>query len=301
MSFMHLKNSLITALLLFIGFATVDNANGQDLLSWQDIMDHEVEEQHLRFQVGPDSLQFGDLWLPDKRGPHPVVILIHGGCWLGQYPGVALTNPMAEALMNAGFAVWNIEYRRIGHDGGGYPGTFLDVANAADYLRKFSETYRLNFDTIIAAGHSAGGHLATWLAARENIPSDSPLYIENPIAINKVISLAGINDLKHYAEYGSSPCGENSVEQLVNLTERGDSAYEDTSPSNLLPFSADHTEIVASFDSPVPPFFGKRFVDQVTELGGKATLVLLPEAGHYEMIAPWSEEWEKVLNIFTQQ
>lgn len=295
------KNVLLTALLVSVGLTIGEKANAQNLLSWNDIIDGKVEESHLRFQVGTDSLQFGDLWLPDKKGPHSVVILIHGGCWLSHYPGVALTNPMAAALMEEGFAVWNIEYRRIGHKGGGYPGTFQDVANAADYLRNFSDTYRLNFDTIIAAGHSAGGHLASWLAARKNIPIDSPLYSENPIAIDKVVSLAGINDLKHYAEYGSSPCGKNTVEKLVNLSERGKSAFMDTSPSNLLPYSAYHVEVVAAFDSPVPPFFGKSFVDSINENDGSATLVLLPEAGHYEMIAPWSNEWKKVLGYFLTQ
>jgi len=273
--------------------------HGQELVNWRDLLDAEITHSYERIQVGADSLQFADLWLPEEPGPHPVVVLIHGGCWLGMYPGVALTHPMAEALSVEGFAVWNIEYRRLGQDGGGYPGTFTDVADAADYLTVISEEYNLDLSDVIAAGHSAGGHLATWLAARENIDPGSDLYDENPLPISKVISLAGISDLEYYAQFGSSPCGDQTVEKLVLLDERADAAYSDTSPVNLLPFSAEHYEVVAAFDRPVPPFIGRRFSMKVTESGGASELILQSEAGHYEMIAPWTDEWRQVLQLFT--
>lgn len=286
----------------FIVFATAD-LHGQELVNWRDLLNAEVSHSYERIQVGADSLQFADLWLPDDHGsgPHPVVVLIHGGCWLGMYPGVALTHPMAEALSEEGFAVWNIEYRRLGHDGGGYPGTFLDVANAADYLPEISDEYNLDLSSVIAAGHSAGGHLATWLAARENITPDSKLYDEHPLSIRKVISLAGINDLESYAEFGSSPCGEQTVEKLVSLDVRGDDAYNDTSPVNLLPFSAKHYEVVAAFDRPVPAFLGREFSIAVADSGGTSELILQSEAGHYEMTAPWTDEWRQVLQLFTNE
>jgi len=285
-------------LLLFsFSFLTGDLLS-QDLVNWRDLLDAETSRAYERIQVGADSLQFADLWLPDGPGPHPVVILIHGGCWQSIYPGVALTNPMADALSGAGFAVWNVEYRRLGHEGGGYPGTFLDAADAADYLRKIENQHNLDLDRVVAAGHSAGGHLATWLAVRENLPADSELYREDPLNIHRVISLAGINDLESYARFGSSPCGEETVENLVLFDERQETAYADTSPSELLPFSAEHIEIVAAFDRPVPPFLGRSFTQKVLGKNGYAELILQPEAGHYEMTAPWTREWQQVLGIF---
>lgn len=288
-------------LLLLLGFSA--DLQAQRLVHWSDILSAETSATYERIQVGPDSLQFAELWLPPDRfeRPHPVVILIHGGCWLGMYPGVVLTHPMAEALTKEGFAVWNIEYRRLGHDGGGYPGTFLDVANAADTLRQISVEYGLELDNIIAAGHSAGGHLATWLAARENLTPDSELYKTDPLPVSRVISLAGINDLNQYAEFGSTPCGEKTVERLVALEDRGDDAYHDTSPANLLPYEAEHYEVVAAFDRPVPAFLGREYSEKVNEAGGRSELVLQVEAGHYEMTAPWTDEWQQILQLFKKR
>lgn len=292
-----MTKALFFCLIFFIS----TDLQAQELVNWQDLLGADVNHTYERIQTGPDSLQFADLWLPEGEGPHPTIILIHGGCWLGMYPGVALTHPAAEALSAEGLAVWNIEYRRLGQEGGGYPGTFLDVANATDYLREISDEYNLTLETITAMGHSAGGHLASWLAARENISTDSDLYIEDPLSIDKVISLAGINDLKQYAQFGSSPCGEKSVERLVSLEQRGDAAYSDTSPASLLPYSAQHYEVVAAFDRPVPPFLGRGYWTKVQDAGGDAELILQTDAGHYEMTAPWADEWQEVLRLIMEE
>lgn len=290
---MNLIKFLVPFLLILF---TADSLHAQ-LISWRDLIEGDLPQPTERIWYGTDSLQFGDLWLPEDE-PHTTVILIHGGCWLSAYPGVEMMNQMAEELRTEGFAVWNLEYRRLGHEGGGYPGTFLDASDGADFLKVIAPDYGLNLDRVIATGHSAGGHLATWLAAGKNIDRESELYNTNPIDIHAVISLAGINDLERYANYGSSSCGENTVERLVNLEERGENAYIDTSPVNLLPLGIPFIEIVAAFDAPVPPFFGNHFINAAKEAGDDATLILQPNASHFEMIAPWSEEWDEVLNHF---
>ncbi len=139
------------------------------LVSWRDIIEAEHPEPTERIYFGNDSLQFADLWLPENEPSHTTVILIHGGCWLNIYPGLELMHLVADELRNHGFAVWNLEYRRLGTEGGGYPGTFKDIADGADYLYQISGDFDLNLNRVIAAGHSAGGHLATWLSARKNI------------------------------------------------------------------------------------------------------------------------------------
>ena len=116
-----------------------------------------------RISYGDDALQFGELRLPDGPGPHPVAIVIHGGCWLGEFD-LTHIGTLAEALNEEGIAAWVIEYRRIGNPGGGWPGTFEDVARGADHLRKIAKEHPLDLDRVIAVGHSAGGHLALWLA-----------------------------------------------------------------------------------------------------------------------------------------
>src|SRR4026209_857599 len=85
-----------------------------------------------RISYGSGPLQFGNLRLPKRPGPHPIVVFIHGGCWLSQYD-IAHAAAFEQAIADSGFAVWSIEYRRVGNEGGGWPGTFSDIVQAADY------------------------------------------------------------------------------------------------------------------------------------------------------------------------
>jgi acetyl esterase/lipase len=158
-----------------------------------------------RIAYGPGPQQFGDLWLPKTPGPHRVVVLIHGGCWLADLPGLELMTYAADDLQRRGFAVWNIEYRRLGHAGGGYPGTFEDVAHGVDYLRTLAPTYGLDLHHLVLVGHSAGGHLALWDAARPRLPNTSALAGGDPLPIAGVMTLAGIDDLEAYRASGRMP------------------------------------------------------------------------------------------------
>lgn len=286
--------NIVRALIVLILFSGTASAQ---LVSWQDLIDGDLPLPDHTISYGADSLQFGELWLPEDE-PKATVILYHGGCWLDVYPGTEIMNHMADALRSDGFAVWNLEYRRLGHDGGGYPGTFLDAAAGADHIREIRNEYNLGSGPLIASGHSAGGHLASWVALRQNLPDDSPLHTDNPVEIDGVISLAGINDLERYARYGASSCGAETVPALVDLENRGDDAYSDTSPLELLPFKRPFVEVSAAFDAPVPPFFGFHFVNAALDAGDTAYHTLQKEAGHFEMIAPRSREWPEILSLF---
>src|SRR6202050_70258 len=160
-----------------------------------------------RVHYGDAPSQFGDLWLPSGSGPHPVVVLMHGGCWRADLPGLELMAYAAEDLRQHGFAVWNVEYRRIGEPGGGYPGTFEDIADAADWLRKLADGNGLNLQNVIALGHSSGGQLALWAAARRRLPKASQLYRDNPLSLKAVIRLAGIDALSAYRAEGPPAVG----------------------------------------------------------------------------------------------
>ena len=114
---------------------------------------------------GADKLQFGELRLPAGDGPHPVMVLVHGGCWLAEFD-ITHIRKLAAAFAAEGIATWALAYRRVGDDGGGWPGTFDDVAAGTDHLSQIATQFNLDPDRVVVAGHSAGGHLAIWLGKR---------------------------------------------------------------------------------------------------------------------------------------
>jgi len=150
-----------------------------------------------RIAYADGPLQFADLRVPEGPGPHPVMILIHGGCWLSDYD-ITHIGKLADGFARNGIATWTVEYRRVGDAGGGWPGTYHDIARAADYLPEIASQYALDLSRVIAAGHSAGGHLALWLAARnqfENGMTFAPAV--PPVPLKGVLALAPAADLAY--------------------------------------------------------------------------------------------------------
>jgi acetyl esterase/lipase len=252
-----------------------------------------------RITYGTDPLQFGELRLPSTAGPHPVAIVVHGGCWLAKIGtmderAVAIDNmrPAAAALTAAGIATWNIEYRRLGHAGGGWPGTFLDVARAADFLRTLAPDNQLDLARVVAIGHSAGGHFAMWLAARPKLPKTSELYMNNPLPLSGVVDLDGPTDLKATIPLQQPICGSPVITNLLGGSpeERPD-RYRAGSPIELLPLGV-RQEFFAGrmFGAQVAPY------EAATRRAGDALhATLLADAGHFVFIDPQSEVWPQVL------
>jgi len=118
-----------------------------------------------RVTYGADANQFAELRVPSGAGPHPVVALVHGGCFK-TYGSFADLAAIADALKSRGIATLNVEYRRVDQAGGGWPNTYLDVGNAVDHVRSLAQEHRLDLSRVVLVGHSAGGHLAVWAAAR---------------------------------------------------------------------------------------------------------------------------------------
>lgn len=243
---------------------------------------------------GDAPQQFGELWLPKSTpgaGPHPVVLMIHGGCWQASLPGPELLAFQADALRAAGVAVWSISYRRVGHAGGGYPGTFEDIAQGADRLRTLAQRYPLDLSRVVATGHSAGGHLALWAAARPKLPADSPLRAGTPLPIAAVVAVAGIPDLAYASR--TSLCGK-SVDQLLNGPPTADS-LRDTSPITLLPLHVRQTLIHGAQDRIVPAAASADYREKAAALGDAVELVMRDDAGHFELIAPWTPAGREVV------
>ncbi len=257
-----------------------------------DLLARPRAEPTAKIAYGAAPHQFAELWLPDGKGLHPTLVMIHGGCWLADLPGTELMAYLSEDLREHGYAVWSIDYRRLGDEGGGYPGTFLDTATAIDKLRDIAPKNKLDLKKLVAIGHSAGGHLATWAAARSHLPKSSPLATPNPLPITGVVSLAGINDLAAYREKGPSACGgPPTIDALVDAKRKGD-LYADTSPAALLPIGVKQAVISGALDKIVPPPFGKDFAALATKKGDAAKEITLENAGHFELIDPTSDAWK---------
>ena len=141
------------------------NKDPAAMLTWTELSARPLPPSGLRIAYGDGPEQFGELRLPASTGPHPVVVLIHGGCWLSDFDYRYMTH-LGDALATQGYASWTIEYRRLGASGGGWPQTFTDVGLALDALRDIAATQPLALGRIVTVGHSAGGQLALWLAAR---------------------------------------------------------------------------------------------------------------------------------------
>jgi acetyl esterase/lipase len=252
-----------------------------------------------RIPYGPAPSQFGELWMPTGAGPFPVVLLIHGGCWRADLPGIELMSYAADDLRGHGFAVWNVEYHRLGEPGGGYPGTFADIAAAADELRVLAKSYPLQLDKVAAVGHSSGGHLALWAAARVRLPKTSLLRRDHPLPIAQVVSLAGIADLAAYRAHGPLACGGPAIiDQLVNTATRGPwDMFLDTSPAALLPIGVPQVIMSGALDPIVPAVFGNAYAAQAAAAGDRVQNIVIPDASHFELIDPQSSTFEKIRSM----
>jgi acetyl esterase/lipase len=162
---------------------------------------------------GPGADRFGELWRPAGDGPWPVVVLLHGGFWRAQRT-LELMRPLAADLAGRGFAAWNLEYRRVGQPGGGWPGTCEDVAAGLDHLARLAGREPLDLDRLVVAGHSAGGHLALWSASRAGLPAGAP-GAGPLVAPRLVVSLAGVCDLHAGAAGG---IGEGAVAEFLGAS-----------------------------------------------------------------------------------
>lgn len=245
----------------------------------------------LKLFYGPDSLQFGELWLPEKPLA-PIVTVIHGGCWRSKYD-LTLMDDMSLDLRNRGYAVWNLEYRRTEDRGGGWPGTFTDVARGLKHLKSLAQNYPIDIDRILLMGHSAGGHLALWLGAQRQLNAESELIIEDLPDIMGIISLAGITDLITY--FAPTGCGDNVIKLIGGNPAEVPDRYTEGSPISHLPLSINQKLITGEKDDTVPIEHITPYYNLAMENNDNIELIIIPEAGHFEVITPGSIAWPYVL------
>ncbi len=245
-----------------------------------------------RIAYGTEPHQFGDLRLPAGPGPHPVVVVVHGGFWRAKY-GLEHAGHLCADLTQRGFATWSLEYRRVGHDGGGWPGTLEDVARGTDFLRTLAQSQSLDLSRVVALGHSAGGHLVAWLGGRHRLRPGDALHVDAPLPLRGVVPLAGVVDL---ARAFAHRLGDGIVETFVGGTPSSvPDRYRAASPAALQPLGVPQVLVHGTEDDTVPVSMSEDFCARGREQGDDVRCVTLPGAGHFEVIDPRSREWPHVV------
>jgi acetyl esterase/lipase len=252
----------------------------------------------IRLNYGDEPFQFGDLYVPADEKRHPVVILIHGGFWRAAYD-LSLMTKLAQDLAARGIAAWNIEYRRVGNSGGGWPGTLLDVASATDYLTSIADTYGLNLQRVVAVGHSAGGHLAFWLGVRGKMAQDGELTRSDaPLALSGVVGLAGAVDLEQVWQLGLG--NDAVVELLAGSPDEVPERYKAASPCEHLPLGIEQVLIHGTEDDRVPLIVSQEYADRARQLGDTVKLIKLVGGNHFVVIDPISKAWDRTVGEITR-
>jgi acetyl esterase/lipase len=276
--------------------AEQDQAAAAKLMAWPDLLGRPLPKATKRITFGSEAHQFADLWLPEGKGPFPVVLMVHGGCWQTDIADLSIMNYISEDLRTRGIAVWNIEYRGVDRPAGGYPGSFQDVAAAADALRTYGKEYPLKLNRIVALGHSAGGHLAFWLAARQDLPKDSPLRTKKPLRLASAISIGGLPDLEATRAREDNVCEAAPIIAMAGEPSRErPNIYSDTSPAALPANKVRQIVINGDRDRVAPPPTAFAYKALMTGKGQKLREVIVPNTGHVELIAPGTAAWSQIV------
>lgn len=276
---MNKPASLVVCLLLITCAFSIPAESGETTMlsnvSYSSVTALEFTPASTKLVYGDDNpdLQYGLLWLPDKPAydPNaPLVVLVHGGCWLNAYD-IQHTFPLSSALAEAGYAVWSLEYRRSGDEGGGWPGSFEDIRQGLAFTSTLN-TYPVDLERMVIMGHSAGGHLALLTASG------------NP-HIEAVIGLAAITDIVEYSR-GLNNCQTATIDFMAGVFEDRTEAYIAANPVGK-PVHARTLLLQGDVDSIVP-------LEQ-SQLQG-ATPVVLEGAGHFDWVHPGTAAYQLLLS-----
>jgi acetyl esterase/lipase len=238
----------------------------------------------IRIPYGDAPEQFGELRVPAGAGPFPVVVVVHGGWWRSAY-ALTYAGHLSAALTADGFASWNIEYRRVGNPGGGYPGTLQDVTAALNALRAIARDYPLDLTRVVITGHSAGGHIAAWLAAK---PAHRELDgFGEPFALIGAVPVAGALDLVHTSALGVSDTVGIPVHDFLGGTPNDvPEVYGLASPTAWLPTGIPVIAVHGTADENVPLELSRRYVVRAQAAGDRAKLIVLDGVDHFEPFDP---------------
>lgn len=254
---------------------------------------------------GKEPAQVGELRLPAGPGPHPVVIVIHGGCWWKGFATKQGTAALASRLTEKGFATWNIEYRQVGENGSGdpgagWPGTFKDWGAATDHLRELAKRHPLDLSRVAVTGHSAGAHAALWVAGRHKLPKDSEIASPDPLKIGAVVAIDGPPDPASELALFEEACGVPAGKAMFGGTPAEQPRrWADGTPQARLPLGFKSGLVSASLF--LSPTATTKWVTEARKGKDRASALILGGTGHFEVIAPGSPVWSQVEAFLVEQ
>jgi acetyl esterase/lipase len=237
----------------------------------------------IAYGTHPD--QVANLHVPSREGgPWPCVVLVHGGFWRTGWDRTLMTG-LATDVARRGFAAWNVEFRRVGQEGGGWPGTFDDLAAAVDHL-----TGVVDVDTrqIVTCGHSAGGHLALWAAGRHRLPRGVPGFAPR-VRPRAAIALAAVCDLE---QAWREDLGAGAAAGLLGRFDEVPDRYATASPSALQPIGVAQLLVHGTADDVVPVSQSREFASRDPQ----AELIEPQGADHFDVVDSTHESWKAVVD-----
>ncbi len=244
----------------------------------EDILTLAAPKADRRVTYGSDPNQFADLRLPKSEGPHALVINIHGGFWRAKY-NLEHAGHLCAALTAKGLATANLEYRRVGDPGGGWPGTFSDVRSAYQFLVQNGRQFGFDATRVVVMGHSAGGQLALCLAAHET-------------SIKAAVSLAGVVDLQR--TFALHLSNDAVAEFLGGRPTEVPDHYREADPIRLSIPEAGQWMVHGTADDVVPPDFSRDYVKTKQAKKENVHLLEIAGAGHFDVIDPRTRAWKEV-------
>jgi acetyl esterase/lipase len=240
------------------------------------------------YEYGRARAQNAELLLPEGT-PRGVVLLVHGGYWQAGYDRT-LEDAVAADLVAGGWAVWNLDYRAVG-DGGGWPMTYADVAAGADYLAVAAREHNLTLDTLVAVGHSAGGALAGWLAARPQLPAGA-VGAAPAVRVTALCTQAGVNDL---AAGSRDDLGGGAVNSVIGgPPDRYSERYAVADTSQHLPLGIPLLVVTGAEDVVVPVYQSRDFAAAAAKAGDDVQLKVVAGEGHFEHLDPGTGVWREL-------
>jgi len=271
-----------------------------------DVLTRPAPQPDHHIAYGNDASQFGELWLPEAHGSAllPLVVFFHGGWWQSSID-LRYAGHLGVAFKRDGIACWSLEYRRVGETGGGWPTTFQDAAHGFDFAAELAKKYPIDTKRVIVMGHSAGGHLAFWIAGRHHIDPHSEIYQPRPqVPLRGAISLAGAVDLRKAIELAVGPVFAHDREEVYSLMGGGPEKYPDRykagDPGELLPFNIPQILLQGTEDDQIPPGLPAYWAERAKKVGDTVTVSILRGVDHLDVSDPASSAWPAVLQATRQ-